>query len=127
MPPKSLWVGGAIFSIVAVLFFTNSASQVCFYIEESTDSREKAGGHRNELEVPEGRLFQGTLVFSVLLDEFVNQVHGLQSIRCERLETSLGVSQGGQIPFRFSSAVDVARIVRMLSSAESSFEAAMTA
>jgi len=48
------------------------------------------------------------LVLSVLLNEFVDQVHGLQRVRCEPLETSLCVFQRGQIPFRLLSAVDVA-------------------
>lgn len=48
------------------------------------------------------------LIFRVLLDEFVDEVHGLQGVRREPLKAGLGVIQGGQIPFRLLSDVDVA-------------------
>ena len=44
----------------------------------------------------------------MLLDEFVDEVHGLEGVRREPLKPSLGVIQGGQIPFRLLPDVDVA-------------------
>jgi hypothetical protein len=48
-------------------------------------------------------------ILGVLLSEFVDQIHGLQSVGCEALESSLCVFERGKIPFRFPSGVDVAQ------------------
>jgi len=43
----------------------------------------------------------------MLLAKLVDQIHCFQGVRCDPLQPSFGVFQGGYIPLRFAASIDV--------------------